>query len=67
MSEHITKRINRILWLEAGAKQIQTLKNLSVLKGRVIDYQNNLSSIRMYFPPLNIFLKNVLLFKQKLI
>lgn len=53
--------------MEAGAKQIQTLKNLSILKGRVIDYQNNLSSIRMYFPPLNIFLKNVLLFKQKLI
>lgn len=53
--------------MKAGAKQIQPLKKLSFLKVRVIDYQNNLSSIRMYFPPLNIFLKNVLLFKQKLI
>lgn len=37
--------------MEAGAKQIQTLKNHNVLKVRVIDYQNILSSIKMYFPP----------------
>lgn len=54
--------------MEAGAKQIWTLnKPHNVLKLRVIDYQNNLSRIRMYLPPLIIFLKNVLLFKQKLI